>query len=83
MKKMTRSKARRYRPAGAVNVGFFGEVMGQTGKRYSVKADQTRKAMPPGKRRSRNPPHKVYTETRANRSDKRGNAQDYKVKKRR
>lgn len=42
----------------------------QTGKRKSVKADRKRKAKAPGRRKSKS--GKYYTETRRNRSDKKG-----------
>lgn len=42
----------------------------QTGKRKSVKADRARKAKRPGKRISKK--GRKYTETRKNRSDKKG-----------
>lgn len=42
----------------------------QTGKRKSISADRKRKALAPGKRRSRT--GKIYWETRKNRSDKVG-----------
>ena len=42
----------------------------QTGTRKSVKVDRKRKALPPGKRMSKT--GRKYTETRRNRSDKKG-----------
>jgi len=42
----------------------------QSGKRKSLKADQARTALLPGKRQSEN--RKVYWETRKNRSDLKG-----------
>ena len=42
----------------------------QTGKRKSIKADRRRKAKAPGPRRSKS--GRKYTETRRNRSDRRG-----------
>lgn len=46
------------------------KVMEQTGKRPDLLRDKVRRALPPGKRISRN--GKVYWETRKNRSDKLG-----------
>ncbi|MEM4501551.1 MAG: hypothetical protein QW512_05410 [Thermofilaceae archaeon] len=42
----------------------------QTGKRSSLKLDRKRKALPPGKRRSKS--GKIYWETRRNRTDLKG-----------
>lgn len=42
----------------------------QTGKRISLEADKKRKALPPGKRISKN--GKIYYESRKNRTDVRG-----------
>jgi len=42
----------------------------QSGVRKSISRDRQRKALPPGKRRSRT--GRIYWETRKNRSDKRG-----------
>ena len=46
------------------------KVYKQTGKRKSLKQDNARKAKAPGKRISKN--GNAYTETRRNRSDRKG-----------
>lgn len=46
------------------------KVLKQTGKRKSMSADRKRKAILPGKRRSKS--GKTYWETRKNRSDSKG-----------
>jgi len=66
----TRRRSRRKKIIHAYGRKTIKSVSYQTGKIKSRKLDRTRKAMLPGKRRSRS--GKIYWETRRNRSDRRG-----------